>query len=219
MKLRSTIPAGCVVLMVLASHGSGQVDGVVPGGVLPARDARALNGYDTSGTPRPEVLGRSRARELESALDLTTVQTHQIANIITQETADCQALGPAPWPPAHPIRQRARDQIRALLTPEQRAKFNLIPEKMGGGLTGLSPWEQLDKLDKLVHLAPGQKKPVLDELIDRTENLMENQAPEQASKAQEIRLVISAEIRALLTPEQQKILDTAEAKHREQSGG
>ena len=162
---------------------------------------------------------QSEAATLGNALGLTSAQTYKIELIVTQERADRYALGSVPSKADDArIKQHAGDQIRALLTPEQRVKFNLVPERLGGGLIGKSPWDQLDRLDKLVHLTPAQKKPILDELIDRTENLMENQAPERAAEAREIRLGMNAEIRALLTPEQQKILDASVEKHRTKLG-
>lgn len=216
MKLRVTVSFAFAVLLVLFNRSNGQVASVVPGGVVAS--GHPSGSGDGDQTCRPEVIGQTRARELEHALELTTTQTHQVVDISIQESADCQALGPSPSPSSTLIRQRARDQIRALLTPEQRAKFNLIPERLGGGLIGKSPWEQRERLDKLVHLTPAQKQPVLDALIDRTENLMENQGREQTARAQEIRSITNAEIRALLTPEQQKILDASPKNRREKSG-
>lgn len=216
MKLRTTVSFAVVVLPVFVTRSNGQVAGAPPPVVVVSNHLGSEDGPQ-AGECRPEALGLGRARELEKALGLTTIQTHEVADISTQESADCQALGPLPSPSSATIRQRARDQIRALLTPEQRAKFNLVPERLGGGLTGKSPWEQLERLDKLVHLTPAQKQPVLNEFIDRTENLMENQGPEKTARAQEIRSVMNAEIRALLTPEQRVVLDALLEKHQKKS--
>jgi hypothetical protein len=215
MKLHASIPSVLFALAITVVSSRGQTPTSYPTdinpAVLSANATRDLS--EVGGSPRPDILGKTRSQALQQAIGLSDELTFKIERILTQEAADCQAMGPPPWPPASPIRQRARDDIRALLTPEQRAKFNLVPESHGGGLFGLSPWEQLARLDKLVHLAPEQKPPVLEALIDRTENLMENHGPEKVAKRDEIRRVMYTEIRAMLTAEQQKILDASLEKH------
>ena len=215
MKIHASIPSVFFALAGVVASSQGQVPTSYPSEINPALlSANATRDFsDVGGPPRPEIQGKVRSLALQQAIELSNEQTFKIERILTKEAADCQAMGPPPWPPASPIRQRARDDIRALLTPGQRAKFNLVPESSGGGLFGLSPWEQLAWLDKLVHLSPEQKPPVLNGLIDRTENLMENHGPEKAGKRNEIRAEMYVEIRALLTPEQQKILDASLEKH------
>ncbi len=184
MKIPASIPSVLFVLTVASSRG--QSPGYYPSDIDAARlSIDPTRGYPGSGgPPRPDILGKNRSQALQQAIGLTNEQTFKIERILTQETADCQAMGAAAlavggtgsaW--------RARDEIRALLTPLQRAKFNLVPESHGGGLFGPSPWEQLARLDKLIHLAPEQKQPVLEALIDRTENLMENHGPEKSDEA------------------------------------
>lgn len=183
-----------------------------------AQEPRPHDDDDHSGAasiPRysgAQAKAQDLAATLQHNLGLTDAQTYKIELIFIQENVDFHPAGRTAErilskAEVASIRQRTRDQIRVLLTPTQRANFNLISQKNGGGLIGASPWKQLERLDKLVHLTAAQKQPILDELIDRTENLMENKAPEQAAKEQEIRLAMNAEIRALLTPEQQTILD------------
>lgn len=215
MKLTASIPSVLFALAVAGVSSRGQGTAPSINDISSARQsAHATRDYsDVGGAPRPEIQGKIRSQALQQAIGLSDELTYKIELILTQEAADCQAMGPPPWPPAAPIRQRARDDIRALLTLEQRVKFNLVPESHGGGLFGLSPWEQLARLDKLVHLAPEQKQPVLEALIDRTENLMENHGPEKVAKRDEIRRIMYAEIRAMLTAEQQKVLDASLEKH------
>ena len=166
-----------------------------------------------SEAPHPDWVAENIAYFLKRALKLSAGQTSQIELILKRGAGDVLALGAAPPPAAlAAIRQRMRDQIRPLLTEEQRARFNLISQQAGGGLVGMSPWDQVNRLDQLVHLTPAQKKAVLDEYIDLVENLMEAQAPEQAAQAKEVRKTIKKEIRALLTPEQRKLWDATPAK-------
>jgi beta-lactamase regulating signal transducer with metallopeptidase domain len=166
-------------------------------------------------TPKisPELLGQSMAWDLKNAIDgLTTPQMHKIAAILIDEWADRETLSWAKMSsPATvaPIRKRALDQVRALLTPEQRVQFDLIPQNLGGGLVGMSPWDQLDRLNKLVHLTAAQKSAALEVYIQGTEILMENRAPDQAAEAGKIRVAMRKYISALLTPEQQKIWNAA----------
>lgn len=162
----------------------------------------------------PELVGNIRARELKDALGLTTGQTWQIANIYIQEWVDKEWLGPLPSPEAFaPVRQRALDQVRALLTPEQRAQFNLLPLWSGGGLTTRSPWDQVDMLDKLVHLSPHEKALALRAYIETTEGLMEiPEAGRTSPLAVELHVATRNYIRTLLTPEQRRVWELTSQK-------
>jgi hypothetical protein len=221
MKPTDAIVLACAALAIGCQCGRAQVDLITPGSrENPSSPTRHV---DQSGFPGDPVykarLAGSRAAKLKPALGLTAEQAREIELIITQEEFDLDALGPVPARTTmRPIQLRAREQIRSLLSADQRLKFNLIPLKFGGGLLGKSPWEHLDRLDKLVHLAPARKGPVLDELIAWTEDRMEGAAPDQASQAQEDRLMVREQIRALLTPRQRQLLDAALDGHRRKSG-
>jgi hypothetical protein len=165
---------------------------------------------------RPDALGKGIAWTLKDAIDLTTPQARQAEIIFTNEWVDIQALGPFPRQSAvMPIRRRTVEQVRALLTPGQRAKFDVYPQRYGGGMFGLSPWDRLDRLDRLLHLTPSQKEGALKVLVEGTEVLMELQAPAEAPNARRVRAAMIADLRAVLSPEQQRILDESRARSKE----
>jgi Spy/CpxP family protein refolding chaperone len=224
MKIPNSVWYVCVGLTVLGPRGFAEAGGNAPACPVPQAGPVISSTFNDGylyeepryvvDNPNYAAWAKDETIALCDTLDLTTAQTAKVKIILSEELAALYAPGKTA---VKPIRQQAQAQIRALLTPGQRAKFNLIPQKEGGGLVGRTPWEQLDRLEKLVHLTASQKQPVLNELIDRTENLMENQAPEQTARRDEIRQVFDGEIRALLTPAQQKLLDAALAEHREKA--
>jgi|GEM_PF-2557632 len=206
MKIHASILSGCAVLLGMAVSSKAS-DPVFVGGV-----------GSTIVHARPEITGELRAQWLKDAIDLTTEQTDKIAILFINEKVELNALG---YVPPHgavaAVRQRYLEQVRALLTPGQRAKFNLIAQKFGGGRIGRSPWDLVDQLDKLVHLTPAQKSAALDVFIAGTELVTENDGPEQAAMARKIRLAMKDDIRGLLTPDQQKIWDMQPKKNRAKS--
>jgi hypothetical protein len=165
-------------------------------------------------TDTPMDIGERRAWKLTRVLNLTAAQNEKIAVIFAGEITAINALGNRP--PAREqrlIRYRTADQIRTLLTARQKEAFNLIPYEDSGGLFGLSPQEQADRLDSLVNLTRAQKAAALNVYIAETEKLMENLEPEKIAKGWDIRFATDETIRALLTPKQQKIWDaTPESK-------
>jgi hypothetical protein len=164
---------------------------------------------------RPEIRGEMRAWWLKDELNLTTEQTDRIAILFVNESVEMDALGYVPPRGAvTAVRQRWLAQVRDLLTPDQRGKFNLIAQSYGGGRVGKSPWDLLERLDKLVHLTPVQKTAALDILIRGTEFVTESDGPDQAAMVRKIHQAMKAEIRGLLTTDQLKLWETMPKKSR-----
>lgn len=225
MNTRASVLYGCAALMVFCASSKGQnavntptpggvtATDVVPGGPAPSDPTRFEDHSGAAGIPNTGAMAKYTAAGLQDTLGLTVAQARQIELILSQESGDIQMHGGVRSPDfVIPAQLHARSQIRALLTPEQRAQYNLIPWYFGGGLVGLSPWVQLDQLDRLAHLTSAQKKAALEIYIEGTETLMENRAPKPTAQTRETRFAVRKEIRALLTPEQQKIWDATPVK-------
>jgi Spy/CpxP family protein refolding chaperone len=75
-------------------------------------------------TPLPEPERRAhRVHELTEALGLTSAQSQQVDAILLQRHAEVRAIHDQTDAQIEQIRQKGRDQIRAVLTPEQKPKF------------------------------------------------------------------------------------------------
>ncbi len=173
-----------------------------------------VGGIGATGTPygfSPVVY--AKVLSLQESIGLTESQMATIGVLFMREDRDKGALGRNP--PARAVAQLHKlvlNQIRTLLTPGQRVQFNLLPSGNGGGLVGMGPWNQLNRLNKLVNLTEAQKWPLLQAYVADTEKLMECQTPELASQAKAARLALLRDVRALLTPEQRKIWDATPRK-------
>src|SRR5262249_33252400 len=101
----------------------------------------------------------------------------------------------------------ARKEIRAVLTPQQRNRYDLAPERVGGGAEQDFAFE-LKQLDQLVHLTREQfekaKKTFASGVLAQAQFADEENGPE----TRRIRANTQEEIRALLTPEQLKIYNS-----------
>lgn len=90
-------------------------------------------------TPMPEPARRAqRVRELTQLLNLTTSQSQQLDAILMQRHAEAKALHDQTDKQFEQVHQKGRDQIRAILTPEQTPKFeeflkNLDQQKKRNG--------------------------------------------------------------------------------------
>jgi Spy/CpxP family protein refolding chaperone len=63
------------------------------------------------------------AADLDRHLDLTTEQRRQVDTILSEARSESRRLRQACMPPIAALMQRTHQRITALLTPEQRAKF------------------------------------------------------------------------------------------------
>jgi Spy/CpxP family protein refolding chaperone len=75
-------------------------------------------------TPLPEPVRRAqRVEELTKLLSLTSAQSQQIDAILLERHTEVKTIHDQTDAQIDQVRQRGRDQIRAILTPEQKPKF------------------------------------------------------------------------------------------------
>ena len=75
-------------------------------------------------TPLPEPERRAhRLEELTRALGLTSAQSQQIDAILLQRHTEVKSIHDQTDAQIDQVRQKGREQIRAILTPEQKPKF------------------------------------------------------------------------------------------------
>ena|SRR6266700_1632010 len=81
--------------------------------------------------PMPEPERRAkRVAELTQDLGLTSDQARQLDAILMQRHAEVKTIRDQSDAQLNQVRQRGRDQIRAILTPEQKPKFEEFLKKM-----------------------------------------------------------------------------------------
>jgi len=204
--------------LVIALFAVGTIGLRAAEGTAPAPDSKAdqpvfVGGIGApTGMGRPDIIGKWKSWMLKESIDITTAQMWQVEVIYTNEWVDIQALGRPPLrdrAEVNRIHRRAFEQVRVILTPEQRAKFNLLPQHLGGGLTTRSPWDRVDQLDKLVHLSAAQKEQALSVYIAATEELEETGAGTPSAQLFTINRTMRRMIRSILTPGQQAIWQVA----------
>ena len=75
-------------------------------------------------TPMPESARRAqRVEQLTQALNLTSAQSQQVDAILLQRHTEAKAIHDQADAQLEQVHQRGRGQIRAILTPEQKPKF------------------------------------------------------------------------------------------------
>jgi hypothetical protein len=75
-------------------------------------------------TPLPEPARRAqRVRELTRVLGLTSAQSQQVDAILLERHTEVKTIHDQTDAQIEQIRQKGRDQVRAILTPEQKPKF------------------------------------------------------------------------------------------------
>ena len=90
-------------------------------------------------TPQPEPVRRAlRVEQLTQLLNLTSAQSQQVDAILMQSHAESKAVHDQAEAQFAQIHQKGRDQIRAILKPEQKPKFeefltNLDKQKKRNG--------------------------------------------------------------------------------------
>jgi Spy/CpxP family protein refolding chaperone len=101
--------------------------GVITGGLLvnhvqhPSRRADELPAI-----MRPEMFTKQFVKQLDDKLNLTKEQSEQIQNIIAQGQKNVRDLWKIIGPQVSSDLRDTREQIRAVLTPEQRKQFELL---------------------------------------------------------------------------------------------
>jgi Spy/CpxP family protein refolding chaperone len=99
----------------------------VLGIALGAMGAYLVAGRRVASAP-PAAAGHKERRarfveQLTREVNLTADQQKQLGTILTDTQAKLRALHDQITPQAEQVRQQSREQIRALLTPEQKLKF------------------------------------------------------------------------------------------------
>jgi Spy/CpxP family protein refolding chaperone len=90
-------------------------------------------------TPLPEPARRAqRVEQLTHLLNLTSVQSQQVDAVLLQRHTEAKAIHDQSDAQLERVHKNGRDQIRAILTPEQKPKFeeflkNLDQQKKRNG--------------------------------------------------------------------------------------
>jgi Spy/CpxP family protein refolding chaperone len=111
--------------------------GAALGGVLGYSYEHHL--VSAASTPLPEPVRRAhRVEELKQALSLTSTQSQQVDAILLERHTEVKTIRDQTDAQIDQVRQKGRDQIRAILTPEQKPKFedflrDLDEKKKHGG--------------------------------------------------------------------------------------
>jgi len=148
---------------------------------------------------------------LDTLVQLTSSQRTAAIAIVTEENDALQALAPGRDRAVKgmPIRQTARAQLRALLTPAQQAVYDITPQYRGGGAM-FDPARMVHRLDKLVHLSADQSAAATIVFEHQLQALAPLSADERRGAGTvKVNTQMRTDIRALLTPEQQQIYDTS----------
>ena len=96
--------------------------GAALGGMIGYSYAHHL--VSAASTPLPEPARRAqRVKQLTELLNLTSAQSQQVDAILQQRHADVKTIHDQTDAQIEQIRQKGRDQLRAVLTPEQKPKF------------------------------------------------------------------------------------------------
>jgi Spy/CpxP family protein refolding chaperone len=104
--------------------------GAVAGGMLGYVYA-AHHSVSAASAPLPEPERRARGvARLTQELGLTSDQAKEVDAIIMQRHAEMKAIHDQSDSQIDQLRQRGRDQIRAILTPEQKPKYEEFLQKL-----------------------------------------------------------------------------------------
>lgn len=96
--------------------------GVALGGIIGNFYAHRV--VSAQSAPMPEPARRAkRVQELTQLLNLTTSQSQQLDAILMHRHAEAKALHDQTDRQFEQVHQKGRDQIREILTPEQKPKF------------------------------------------------------------------------------------------------
>jgi Spy/CpxP family protein refolding chaperone len=99
----------------------------------------AHRSVSAASTPLPEPVRRAkRVEQLTQLLNLTSAQSQQVDAILMQKHAEAKAIHDQTDAQMEQLHQKGREQVRAILTPEQKPKFeeflkNLDQERKRGG--------------------------------------------------------------------------------------
>ena len=84
----------------------------------------AHRSVSAASTPLPEPVRRAkRVEQLTQLLNLTSAQSQQVDAILMQKHAEAKAIHDQTDAQMEQLHQKGREQIRAILAPEQKPKF------------------------------------------------------------------------------------------------
>jgi Spy/CpxP family protein refolding chaperone len=84
----------------------------------------AHRSVSAASTPLPEPVRRAkRVEQLTQLLNLTSAQSQQVDAILMQKHAEAKAIHDQTDAQMEQLHQKGREQVRAILTPEQKPKF------------------------------------------------------------------------------------------------
>jgi Spy/CpxP family protein refolding chaperone len=165
----------------------------------------------------PQRLGGGAMQDISVVVDrlaklvgLTAAQKVQATQIFTDQNSALLAFTSDEdrMIKGAPIRQNARAQIRSILTPEQQKIYDTSPQRLGGGAMQDAA-AIASRVDKVVTLTDDQVAPVA-AIYQKLADDMAALSPADRASGQGAAIwkAAKAEVRALLTPEQQQKFDT-----------
>jgi len=168
--------------------------------------------YETA----PQRLGGGAMQDISVAVDrldklvgLTAAQKAQVAEIFAQQEHALQVFTSIDdrMIKSMPIRQKARAEIRAALTPAQQKIYDTSPQRLGGGAMQDAA-AIASRVDKVVTLTDDQVAPVA-AIYQKMADALAALSPDDRASGQGAAIwkAAKAEVRALLTPEQQQKFD------------
>jgi Spy/CpxP family protein refolding chaperone len=105
--------------------------GAVAGGMLGYSYGYSHRSVAAASAPLSEPERRAkRVAQMTQELELTSDQAKQLDAILMQRHAEVKTIRDQSDAQLDQVRQRGRDQIRAILTPEQKPKFEEFLKKM-----------------------------------------------------------------------------------------
>ena len=168
----------------------------------------ARDGSDAK-TKRGPIAINAAVERLDQLVHLTAAQKVQAADVFTSENDALQAIASPEerLVEGMPVRQNARTQIRALLTPAQQQIYDATPQRLGGG-SMQDTAAVAARIDKVVALTDDQVAPVAAIYQQEADALRALSTDDRASgQGKAIRQAAQAQVRALLTPAQQQKFD------------
>lgn len=146
--------------------------------------------------------------KLNRAVGLSPAQQLQAGEIFRKATSALLPLPHTEMEKRFVILKTMREEIRAILTPQQWIKYSLTPQAEGGG-SQVGVKNLLARLDQLVALTPAQEtaaREIFEQLAEDTAMLPEDEQRPFQSAA--LRRDANMKVRAVLTPDQQQKYDS-----------
>jgi hypothetical protein len=150
-----------------------------------------------------------RVERLDALVHLSATQKAQVSEAFAREEAALSTMAPGKerMTEGADFRQATRVRVRSVLTPEQRRKYDISPQSLGGGLP-TDPANLVMRLDQVATLTADQKTKatqiIWDDLTDQLAALPDDQPLKGFMWGDKVR----DQLRAILTPAQQAKFDS-----------